>query len=80
MLSVEPCCMYIETAYWANLGTIKYVVEEKDIMKILPGGIAFHSDDLLACGEKIIKVEGPYKALENEAVAVLEKWIAKIMG
>ena len=78
--SVEPCCMCIGAAYWANLGAIKYVVAEKDVMKILPGGIAFHSSDLLACGEKPIKMEGPYKGLENEAIKVLEKWIAKIMS
>ena len=42
--SVEPCCMCVGAAYWANLGTIKYVISEKDVMKMFPGGIAFHSD------------------------------------
>lgn len=77
--SVEPCCMCIGAAYWAHLGAIKYVVDEKKVMEILPGGIDLHSRELLCKGEKGIKVEGPFKPLEDEAIGVLNKWIEKIM-
>ena len=73
--TIQPCCMCVGAAYWANLGKIKYVMSEKELGEILGGGgLDLPSEDVIARGDKKIVVSGPYDPLRPAVKDLILEW------
>ncbi len=73
--TIQPCCMCVGAAYWANLGNIKYVMSEKELGEILGGGgLDLPSEDVIARGDKDIKVTGPFDPLRPAVKDLILEW------
>ena len=75
--SAEPCAMCTGAIYWANIGRIVYAMTEKRLLELTGNNsqnptFSLPCREILARGQKKIKVEGPFGELEKEAAAVHE--------
>lgn len=77
--TIEPCCMCVGAAYWANLGNIKFAMSEKQLGEFL-GGMAMDlpSREVIASSSKQIKVEGPFAEVIPETLEVLKEWLPNL--
>lgn len=73
--TAEPCAMCSGAIYWGNLGTVVYAMTEKRLLELTGSNeqnptFDLPCRDIFAKGQKDIKVIGPFKELEEEAVQV----------
>lgn len=74
--AMEPCCMCTGAAFWANVGNIKYLMSEKQLGAITgPGGLDLPSTEVVKCGPKDIKIEGPFEPLLPEMERLMKEWM-----
>ncbi|GAA0181707.1 nucleoside deaminase [Clostridium sediminicola] len=78
--TMEPCCMCTGAAFWANVGNIKYAVSERELGKLLPGGLDIPSRQVIESSGKEIKISGPFESVHDEAIVVIKEWVDKILG
>lgn len=78
--TMEPCCMCVGAAFWANVGNIKYAVSERELGQLLPGGLDLPSREVVAKSGKGIKVTGPFESVHDETIVIINEWINKILG
>ena len=80
--TMEPCVMCMGAAFWAGIPQVEYIISEEDMEHILPGGLQIHSGEFCARSPKPMRSEGPLadKAIYDEAFAVLQAWVDKILG
>ena len=69
----EPCAMCTGTVYWANIGRIVYGASEEALLALTGNHaenptLALPCREVIARGQKAIKVIGPVPALEAEMV------------
>lgn len=76
--TVEPCCMCMGAAYWANLGNVKFVISEKQLGDHFGGKtLDLPSKQVVESSSKGIKITGPFEELIPEALEVIKVWQAK---
>ena len=78
--TMEPCVMCMGAAFWAGLGAVKFAVTEKELGTILSGGLDMPSTEFAQRSPRVIKVEGPFPEVHDEAFAVMKAWVDKILG
>lgn len=71
----EPCAMCTGTAYWAHIGRIVYGAGEDKLLALTGGHaanptLALPCREVLARGQKPVRVWGPFAELEAEMVAL----------
>jgi tRNA(Arg) A34 adenosine deaminase TadA len=69
----EPCAMCTGTLYWANIGHIVYGASERDLLALTGNSeenptLDLPCRDLLARGQKPVRVTGPFAELTGELV------------
>lgn len=70
----EPCAMCTATAYWAHIGHILYGAEESELLALTGNHpenptLALPCREVLARGQKPVRVDGPIAALQAELLA-----------
>ncbi len=70
----EPCAMCTGTLYWANIGRLVYGFEETKLLALTgdhPANptMSLASRTVLASGQKLIEVFGPFAEIEDELLA-----------
>lgn len=78
--TMEPCVMCMGAAFWTGLGKVKFAVTEQKLGEILPGSLDIHSTEFASRSPRPIHVEGPCPAVHDEAFAVMQRWVDKILG
>ncbi|MEM0955406.1 MAG: nucleoside deaminase [Pseudomonadota bacterium] len=73
--TVEPCAMCTGTLYWANIGRMVYGIPEHQLLAMTGNHeenptLDLPSRDVLARGQKPIKVWGPIDEVIDEIVAL----------
>ena len=73
--TVEPCAMCTGTLYWANIGRMVYGIPEHQLLAMTGNHeenptLDLPSRDVLARGQKGIKVWGPIDAVADEIAAL----------
>jgi tRNA(Arg) A34 adenosine deaminase TadA len=77
--TIEPCCMCMGAAYWANLGNVKFAMSEKQLGDYL-GGMAMDlpSRQVVDSSSKAINITGPFEEVIPETLEVIKEWLAKL--
>lgn len=75
--TAEPCAMCSGAIYWANIGHVVYGMTERQLLALTGSNEINPTFDLpcrqvFDCGQKDIKVEGPFDEVAKEAAAVHE--------
>lgn len=75
--TAEPCAMCSGAIYWANIGHVVYGMTERQLLSLTGSNEINPTFDLpcrqvFDCGQKDIKVEGPFDEVAKEAAAVHE--------
>jgi tRNA(Arg) A34 adenosine deaminase TadA len=70
----EPCAMCTGTVYWAHIGRIVYGASEETLLALTGSHaanptLALPCREVLARGQKPVRVWGPFAELEGEMVA-----------
>lgn len=78
--TMEPCVMCMGAAFWTGLGAVKFAVTERELGGILPGSLDIPSTEFAGRSPRPIRVEGPCPAVHDEAFAVMQRWVDKILG
>ena len=71
----EPCAMCSGAIYWAGIGRVVYGMTERRLLQLTGSNeqnptFDLPCRDVFACGQKDIKVEGPFPEVEEEAAEV----------
>ncbi len=69
----EPCSMCAGTIYWAGIGRVVFGVTEARLLELTGDNpenptMALSCRDVLAAGQRQVKVEGPFPELEDEII------------
>ena len=70
----EPCAMCAGTLYWANIGALVYGADEAKLLALTGDSqknptMALPSRTVLASGQKLIVVHGPFPEIADELIA-----------
>lgn len=73
--TAEPCAMCTGAIYWANIGTIVYGIEETELLRMTGSNeqnptFSLPCREVLARGQKDIKVYGPFPEIAEEITEV----------
>ena len=73
--TVEPCCMCTGTQYWAHIGRLVYGMEEAELLRMTGRHdenptLDLPCRDVIARGQKPLRVWGPEPALAGEIAAL----------
>lgn len=69
----EPCSMCAGTIYWAGIGRVVFGVTEARLLELTGDNpenptMSLSCRDVLAAGQRIVRVEGPFPELEDEII------------
>lgn len=78
--SIEPCIMCLSAALWAEVGTIKFAVEESRLVAMYPGGSEIRSKEFAARQSGPFTCKGPFPEVAEEAFSILQTWVTGLNG
>ena len=79
--TMEPCVMCKRALLSGpDLEAVKFAVTEKELGTILSGGLDMPSTEFAQRSPRVMKVEGPFPEVHDEAFAVMKAWVDKILG
>ena len=69
----EPCSMCAGTIYWAGIGRVVFGVTEARLLDLTGDNpenptMSLSCRDVLAAGQRAVRVEGPFPELEDEII------------